>query len=157
MVAIRVLAPLGALIIEGWPALVGAVLIQEGCLWLVGRLTEACQRALCARLFLGAYGLRIAIALPTHVVARLGNGNGSLFQDDYTNDLVAEWLVRIARGDGTVSIFAGHQHLLDGLYPYLLMAIYAVFGYSPLLPKLLNAGLGGLSAVLVFDMGRRLF
>jgi len=157
MVAIRVLAPLGALIIEGWPALVGAVLIQEGCLWLVGRLTEACQRALCARLFLGAYGLRIAIALPTHVVARLGNGNGSLFQDDYTNDLVGEWLVRIASGDGTVSIFAGHQHLLDGLYPYLLMGLYTLFGYTPLLPKLINIGLAALSAVLVFELTRRVF
>jgi 4-amino-4-deoxy-L-arabinose transferase-like glycosyltransferase len=154
---IRVLAPLGALAIEGWPALIGAVLVQEGGLWLAGRLTEACQRAFCKRLFLAAYGLRVAIALPTHYFAKQGNGNGSFFPDDYTNDLVGEWLVRIARGDGTVSIFSGHQHLLDGLYPYLLMGVYAVFGYTPLLPKLLNAGLGALSTVLVFEMARRVF
>src|SRR5205809_932429 len=109
MLAIRVLAPAGALVVEGWPALIGAVLVQEGCLWIAARLTDRCQRTFCQRLFLFAYGVRIAIALPIHYVARLGNGNGSLFQDDYTNDLVAEWLLRIARGDGTVSIFAGHQ------------------------------------------------
>jgi hypothetical protein len=154
---VRVLAPLGALVVEGWPAFLGAVLVQEGCLWLAAPLTEVCQRAFCTRLFLAAYGLRVAIALPSHYLKRLDNGNGSFFPDDYTNDLVAEWLVRIARGDGTVAIFAGHQHLLDGLYPYLLMGIYAVFGYSPLLPKLLNAGVGALSAVLVFEMGRRIF
>jgi hypothetical protein len=27
--AIRILAPLGALLIEGWPALIGALLVQE--------------------------------------------------------------------------------------------------------------------------------
>ncbi|MGI9145248.1 MAG: hypothetical protein ACR2IK_01650 [Chloroflexota bacterium] len=157
VLAIRVLAPLGALIVEGWPALMGAVVVQEGCLWLARRLTDARHHAFCKRLFLAAYGLRLAIALPTHYFARLANGNGSFFPDDYTNDLVAEWLVRIARGDGTVSIFAGHQHLLDGLYPYVLMGIYAVFGYSPILPKLLNAGLGALSAVLIFGIGSRVF
>jgi 4-amino-4-deoxy-L-arabinose transferase-like glycosyltransferase len=155
--AIRVLAPLGALVVEGWPALIGAVLVQEGCLWLAGRLTEACQRTFCKRLFLAAYGLRVAVALPSHYVKQLGNGNGSFFPDDYTNDLVGEWLLRIARGDGTVSIFAGHQQVLDGLYPYLLMGMYAVFGYTPLLPKLVNIGLGALSAVLVFEMARRVF
>ncbi len=169
--AVRVLAPLAVLAIEGWPALVGAVLVQEGCLWLAGRLTESCQRSFCARLFLAAYGLRVLIVLPSHYFASAGlaitlanmnfvspgDGNGAFFPDDYTNDLVAEWLVRIARGDGTVSIFGGHQHLLDGLYPYLLMGMYAVFGYSPVLPKLLNAGLGALSAVLMFEIGRRVF
>jgi hypothetical protein len=154
---VRVLAPLGALVLEGWPALLGAVLVQEGCLWLAARLTEACQRTFCTRLFLAAYGLRVAITLPSHYYEKLINGNGSFFPDDYTNDLVAEWLVRIAHGDGTVAIFAGHQHLLDGLYPYLLMGIYAVLGYAPILPKLLNAGLGALSAVLIFEMGRRIF
>jgi len=146
--AIRVLAPLGALVVEGWPALIGAVVVQEACLWLAGRLTETCQRPFCKQLFLAAYGLRVVIALPTHYFAKLGNGNGSFFPDDYTNDLVGEWLLRIARGDGTVSIFAGHQQVLEGLYPYLLMAVYAVFGYTPLLPKLLNICLGALSAVL---------
>ena len=59
-------------------------------------------------------------------------------------------------GDG-LSIFPGHQYLLDGLYPYLLMALYAVFGHAPLLPKMLNIGVASLSAVLVFDIARRAF
>ncbi|HEY0580816.1 MAG TPA: hypothetical protein VGE94_01460, partial [Chloroflexota bacterium] len=154
--AVRVLVPLAAMVVEGWPALLGALLIQEGGLWLTGRLVEPCQRAFGRGLFLAAFGLRVAIALPTHYVAKLSDGNGALFQDDYTNDLVGEWLVRIARGDG-ISIFPGHQHLLDGFYPYLLMGLYSVFGYSPLLPKLLNTGLAALSAVLIFEIARRTF
>ena len=90
--AIRVLAPLGALVIEGWPALIGTVLVQEASLWLAGRLTAPCQRASVRRLFLAAYGLRVVIALPTHYYYKLIDGNGALFQDDYTNDLVGEWL-----------------------------------------------------------------
>ena len=155
--AIRVLAPLGALLIEGWPELIGTLLVQETGLWLASRVPARPGRPFARQLFLGAFGLRVALALPTHFVSRLSTGNGALFQDDYTNDLVGEWLVRIARGDGTVSIFTGHQHLLDGAYPYLLMGIYAVFGYAPLLPKLLNMGLGALSAVLIYDVAWRVF
>src|SRR4051812_22410494 len=113
--ALRVLAPIGALVVEGWPALIGAVLIQESGLWLTGRLVGSCQRTFARRLYVAAFGLRVALALPTHFLAKLGDGNGALFQDDYTNDLVAEWLVRIARGVG-ISVFPGHQHLLDGSY-----------------------------------------
>jgi hypothetical protein len=154
---IRVVAPLGAFVVEGWAALVVAVIVQEGGLWLARRLVEPCQATFGRRLFLAAYGLRMAVALPTHYVAKLGNGNGALFPDDYTNDLVGEWLLRIAQGDGTTSIFPGHQHLLVSVYPYLLMATYGVFGYTPLLPKLLNIGLASLSVVLIFDMASRAF
>jgi 4-amino-4-deoxy-L-arabinose transferase-like glycosyltransferase len=150
---LRVVAPLGALLVEGWPALVGAVLVQEGGLWLAGRLVPRCELGLARRLFLAAYGLRVAITLPTHYIAKLGDGNGALFADDYTNDLVGEWLVRIARGDG-IAIFPGHQHLLDGIYPYLLMAIHASFGFAPLVPKLLNVALAALCAVLIFELAR---
>ena len=151
----RLIAPLGALLLEGWPALVGALLVQEGGLWLAGRLAGGCQRSFARGLFLGAFGLRVAIALPTHYIAKAGNGSGALFQDDYTNDLVGEWLVRLARGDGSVAIFAGHQYLLSSIYTYLLMAMYSVFGYSPLLPKLINIGLAGLCAVLIFEIARK--
>ncbi|MCA1648578.1 MAG: hypothetical protein LC797_24990 [Chloroflexi bacterium] len=132
---VRVLAPLGALALEGWPALIGTLLIQEMGVWLAGRLSAACERTIAQRLFLAAYGLRMVITLP---------------------NLVGEWLVRIARGDG-IAIFPGHQHLLDGIYPYLLMGIHALFGFTPLLPKLLNVGLAALSAVLIFTMARRIF
>ena len=154
---VRVLAPVGAFVVEGWPALLGALLVQEGGVWLAGRLSADCQRTFARRLFLAAYALRVVIALPTHYLAKLGDGNGALFQDDYTNDLVGEWLVRIARGDGVVSIFPGHQYLLDSVYSYVVMAMYAFFGYAPLLPKLLNIGLAGLSAVLIFEIARNVF
>jgi hypothetical protein len=155
--AVRVAAPLGALLVEGWPALVGALLVQEGGLWASRRLTSACYRRFASNLFLAAYGLRVLIVLPTHYVAKLANGNGALYRDDYTNDLVGEWLVRIARGEVPTAIFAGHQYLLSSVYSYLLMGIYAAFGYTPLLPKLLNASLAAVCAVLTFDIARRMF
>jgi hypothetical protein len=155
--AVRVIAPLGALYVEGWPALIGALLVQEGGLWLARRVTDTPHRQMASTLFLVAYGLRMLIVLPTHYVAKLGNGSGALYRDDYTNDLVGEWLVRIARGEGATAIFPGHQYLLDSVYSYLLMGIYAAFGYVPLLPKLLNVSLAALCAVLTFEIARKLF
>jgi hypothetical protein len=153
---VRVLVPVGALAVGGWGAALGTLIFQEGSLWLAPRLTDACYKRVASRLFLAAYALRACIALPIHYLDPRGAGNGALFLDDYTNDLVAEWLVRIARGEG-LSIFPGHQYLLDGLYPYLLMLLYAVFGHTPLLPKMLNICATALSAVLVFDIARRAF
>jgi len=153
---VRLLAPLGALVLEGPGAAVGGLFFQEAGLYAAGRAVDTCERTWARRLFVGAFLLRVAIALPLHYVNKLDNGNGALFQDDYTNDLVAEWLLRIARGEG-LSIFAGHQHLLDSTYTYLLMALYAIFGHAPLLPKLLNSAVGALSAVLIFDIARRAF
>ncbi len=155
--AVRVVCPIAAFVVEGWPAFIGAVLVQEGGLWLTHRIAARCHRRLATNLFVLAYVLRMAIVLPTHYFARLGNGNGALFRDDYTNDLVAEWLVRIAHGEGATAIFPGHQYLLDSVYTYLLMAIYAIFGYAPILPKLLNISLAALCAVLTFEISRKLF
>jgi hypothetical protein len=153
-IAVRVLAPLGAFLLEGWPALIGALLVQEGGLWLVRRFSPT---QFASRLFIAAYGLRLLIVLPTHYLNKLSDGSGALYRDDYTNDLVAEWLVRIARGEGPTAIFPGHQYLLDSAYTYLLMAIYAVFGYTPILPKLLNVGLAAACAVLTYDIARQVF
>jgi 4-amino-4-deoxy-L-arabinose transferase-like glycosyltransferase len=103
-----------------------------------------------------AYVLRATFIVPVHYVNKLSNGNGALFQDDYTSDLVGEWLVRITRGDG-ISIFPGHHYLLESVYPYLVMGIYSVLGFTPLVPKLLSGVIGALTAVLVFELGRRTF
>jgi 4-amino-4-deoxy-L-arabinose transferase-like glycosyltransferase len=154
---VRVIAPLGALYVEGWPALIGALLVQESGLWLARRITDGAHRHLATSLFLAAYGLRMLIVLPTHYVAKVSNGSGALYRDDYTNDLVGEWLVRIARGEGATAIFPGHQYLLDSVYSYLLMGIYAVFGYAPLLPKLFNVSLAALCAVFTFEIARKIF
>lgn len=155
--AIRIIAPLAALYVEGLPALIGALLVQEGGLWLARRISDAAHRQLATSLFLAAYALRILIVLPTHYFTKLGNGNGALYPDNYTTDLVGEWLVRIARGQGATAIFPGHQYLLDSVYSYLLMGIYALFGYTPILPKLLNVGLAALCAVLTFEITRKIF
>jgi 4-amino-4-deoxy-L-arabinose transferase-like glycosyltransferase len=152
----RVALPLAAFVIEGWPAFIAALIVQEGGLWLSRALATDCRRPLVSRVFLGAYALRMLIALPAHYVAKWRDGSGALFLDDYTNDLVGEWLVRIGRGDG-IAVFAGHQHLLESVYTYVLMGIDASFGYAPLVPKLLNIGLAALSAVLVYEIARNAF
>ncbi|HEY3059488.1 MAG TPA: glycosyltransferase family 39 protein [Chloroflexota bacterium] len=149
---LRVLVPLGAAVVEGWPAALGAVLFQETGYWLARKASTGWAR----RIFLGAWSIRVAVALPTHYFFKLKDGNGSVFQDAYTNDLVAEWLVRIGKGEG-IAIFPGHQHVLDSSYTYLLAAMYAVFGHAPLLPKLLNSALGALCAVLVYEIAARAF
>ena len=159
--AIRLLGPLAALVLEGWPALIGALAVQETGLWVAGRIGGRCQEhdsRLAPRLFLAAYAARVAITLPTHYILKMRDGVGGLpgFQDDYSYSLVGESLVEIARGE-PLAIFPGHQHVLDGVYPYILMGLYWVFGYTPLVPKLVNSGLGALSAVLVFDITRRTF
>ncbi|HEY2593140.1 MAG TPA: hypothetical protein VGK33_04500, partial [Chloroflexota bacterium] len=154
---VRIAAPLGALYVEGWPAFVGALLFQEGGLWLTRRVSGAANRQFATALFLAAYGLRMLIVLPTHYVAKLSNGNGALYPDSYTADLVGEWLVRIARGEGATAIFPGHQYLLASVYSYLLMGIYAVFGYAPILPKLLNISLAALCAVFTFEIASKIF
>ena len=153
---VRAIAPLAALLLEGWGAALGALLIQEFGLRLAIRVTQLCQRTSVERIFLGAYLLRVLLIVPTHSIAKLSDGNGALFRDDYTNDLVGSWMARIAGGEG-ISIFTGHQHLLEGLYPYLIMLLYGAFGFVPLLPKLLNAVIAALSAVLIFEIGRRAF
>ncbi len=142
--------------VGGWPALLCMLVVQEGGLWLVERVSGAAERSWASGLFLGAFALRAAVALPMHYVLSLSNGNGALFPDDFTNDVVAEWLVRIGRGEG-LSIFPGHQHLLDSSYTYLVSGVYAVFGYAPLLPKLVNCALGGFNAFLIFEIARRSF
>lgn len=155
--AVRALTIVGALVVDGPSAAIALALIQEGGLWCSEHIVrDASGQPFARALFVGALAVRLAVALPTHALARMGNGNGALFQDDYTNDLVGDWLLRIARGEG-MAVFPGHQHLLDGVYPYLLMGLYAVFGYSPLVPKLLNAGCAALSAVLVFAIARGTF
>jgi 4-amino-4-deoxy-L-arabinose transferase-like glycosyltransferase len=144
-------------VVEGWPALIGALIVQELGVWVAGRLSAPWRTAFGRSLFLAAYGLRVAIVLPTHYLNKLVDGSGALYRDDYTNDLVGDWLVRIAHGDVPTAIFAGHQYLLSSVYTYLLMGVYAVFGYTPVLPKLLNVSLAGLCAVLTFEIARRAF
>ena len=151
------MAPIGAFALEGWPALIGALLFQEGGLCLARRLADGYRRGFATSLFLAAYGLRFAIVLPTHYLNKLAKGNGALYSDDYTNDLVGEWLVRIVRGEVPTAVFAGHQYLLSSAYSYLLMGIYGLFGYTPLLPKILNVAFAALCAVLAVEMADRVF
>ena len=64
-----------------------------------------------------------------------------------------EWALRILRGEFT------DYHAFYGLplYPYLLAAIYKLFGYSPFVPGLVQACLEGGTATLIFLIAGRVF
>lgn len=150
----RVFIPLAALGIGGWKTGVAALVLQE-----LGRVVAkqlSSDTRFGVLLFTGAFALRAMVASVLHVALVTTRGNGAVLQDDATYDLVAYWLVRIGNGEG-ISIFTGHQHLLNSLYLYLLAAIYWVVGYAPLVPKLLNCALGAVIAVLVAEIGTHAF
>ena len=64
-----------------------------------------------------------------------------------------DWALRILRGEWTDHLaFYGLP-----LYPYLLAGIYKIFGYSPFMPGLLQAGLDGGTAVVIWQLAIRIF
>ena len=64
-----------------------------------------------------------------------------------------DWALRILRGEWTDHLaFYGLP-----LYPYLLAGIYKIFGYSPFMPGLLQAGLDGGTAVIIYRLAIRIF
>jgi Tfp pilus assembly protein PilF len=64
-----------------------------------------------------------------------------------------EWAQRILHGQLT------EHHAFYGLplYPYLLAFLYAVLGYNPFIPGLLQAILDGVTAVLIYKLAVRVF
>lgn len=95
-----------------------------------------------AWLFLGVFLLRLLVLL------RLTD---SQFLLPHTGDMhfYNSWALRILRGEWTShAAFYGLP-----LYAYLLAALYQIGGYSPFLPGLLQAGLEGGTAVLLYKIG----
>lgn len=154
LAALHVVVPVLAGWAGGWEALLGALVLQELGLRFAGAIGG---RASWARgLFLFTFLSHGVVAVAVHVVQESTYPNGALFQDDYTADLVGEWLGRISHGAG-LAIFAGHQHVLTDGYAYIVAGLYLAFGYAPLLPKLLNVAVTGLSVVLTYQIGRDAF
>ncbi len=153
---LRALVPLVVLGVGGFSTFAAAVAFQEAGLLTVRRIWRG--NAFASRLFLAAFAGRALLASVLHAYLRVDNGNGAfpLLQDDYANDIAAAWLLRIADGEG-LSLFTGHKHVLDNLFPFLVTSLYAVLGYAPLAPKVLNAAIGALCAVLVFDIAGNAF
>ena len=109
----------------------------------------AFERVLAAPWFLPAtLGLAAVLRL-AHVLSL----RGTPFFDTLTLDPRAydEWAVRIAAGDwrGPGAFF------VDPLYAYVLGVLYAVFGRSLLLVRVLQAGLGVATCALTARLGRR--
>ncbi len=151
---VRILLPLGALIVGGPTTFLGILLAQEAGRWLAGRL--ALDQPFATHLYTGAYAVRALLAIVLYVAYLPGNGDGAVLPDEYSNDIAAQWLVRIAHGEG-LALFTAHKHVVDNGYPLLLAGLYAVVGYVPLLPKLLDAVVGGLVAVVVAEIARRAY
>src|SRR4051794_13560249 len=64
-----------------------------------------------------------------------------------------DWALRILRGEWTDHLaFYGLP-----LYPYLLAGIYKIFGYNPFMPALLQAGLDGATAAIIYQLAIRIF
>jgi len=64
-----------------------------------------------------------------------------------------DWALRILHGQWTDHLaFYGLP-----LYPYLLAGIYKIFGYSPFMPGLFQAGLDGGTAVVIWQLAIRIF
>ena len=62
------------------------------------------------------------------------------------------WAREIAGGTASREAF-----FMTPLYPYFLAAIYRLFGRDLLLIRMIQAGLGSLSAVLVYLLGKEIF
>lgn len=147
--AARLAVPLLAGLLDGPGAAAGVALAQEAGL-LVARRFGA------GGLYLGAFALRAVLAFGLFAYLERTRGQGTLLQDDYVYDLAAYWLVRIARGEG-LSLFPSHVYFLDNAYAYFLAGLYALVGHAGSVPRAANAAFAGLAAVLMADMGRRLF
>ena len=96
--------------------------------------------------FLGVFALRLI------VLARLTD-SPFLLPTQGDMHFYNEWALRILRGEFT------DYHAFYGLplYPWMLAAIYKVFGYSPFVPGLAQAVLEGATAALVFLIAGRVF
>ena len=96
--------------------------------------------------FLGAFVFRLFVLLRLTESQFLLPTAGDMF---FYND----WALRILRGHWTEhTAFYGLP-----LYAYLLAGIYKVFGYSPFVPGLLQAGCEGGTAVLLYKLGSLVF
>ncbi|HET7543378.1 MAG TPA: glycosyltransferase family 39 protein [Polyangiaceae bacterium] len=62
----------------------------------------------------------------------------------------------LARGEG-LSAYGTLLHRRSPLYPYMIGAIYTIFGEHPLLVQLVQVVLFAATSVLVFELGRRVY
>ena len=100
----------------------------------------------------GAYVFAVVLFLRLLVLFRLTDSPFLLpAQGDmhFYND----WAQRILRGEWT-----DHRAFYGlPLYAYLLAGLYSVFGVNPFVPGFLQACLEGGTAVILFELGRRIF
>jgi Tfp pilus assembly protein PilF len=104
------------------------------------------------RVLLGAYIFMAVMLLRVIVLARLTN-SPFLLPAHGDMHFYNDWALRILRGEWTDHLaFYGLP-----LYPYLLAGIYNVFGYNPFMPALLQAGLDGATAAIIYQLAIRIF
>jgi hypothetical protein len=87
----------------------------------------------------------------------LAAGRGGFVTGDDANYADLSWnLAQMIRGQ-TVNIDFEQQGYLIGTFVYLETAIFALLGPNVVVVELLNATLGAMVAVFVFDLSRRIF
>jgi hypothetical protein len=103
------------------------------------------------RLVQNAILLRLGLAFVIHFFA-----SEELFAPDQTAyHHWAAWLANYWSGDTLIYPPRLLQSGPTGYY-YVVASLYSVFGAFPLVPKLANAALGGLSVLLVHDVAQRI-
>ena len=113
------------------------------------KMSPFCNRR---RALLGIYLFAAVVLLRVIVLTRLTN-SPFLLPAHGDMHFYNHWALRILRGEWTDELaFYGLP-----LYPYLLAGIYKIFGYSPFMPGLLQAGLDGGTAVIICQLAIRIF
>src|ERR1700730_5079464 len=104
------------------------------------------------RSLLGTYVFAAVVLLRVIALARM-TSSPFLLPDHGDMHFYNDWALRILRGEWTDRLaFYGLP-----LYPYLLAGIYKIFGYSPFIPCLLQAGLDGGTPVIICQLAIRIF
>ncbi len=104
-------------------------------------------------LFTGG-GLVFLVALVVRLAYLVGYRSNPFFADPQMDALYHDrWAMSIARGDW----IGAEVFFRAPLYPYFLGTVYAIFGHSYLMARVIQAVVGALSCVLVFRIGRRFY
>ena len=151
----------GFCIAAGDPAaLIWAALLLVGIGWLATIVAPAERRRDVVALALCALALHLAVGSGIHAVASTFS-SGFITGDDANYFRLASAFARNLQGlpaDPSYAppLWGGDAYLL-GAFVYLEVALFLIFGPDVLIPILLNSALAVVTALLIYDLTRRLF
>lgn len=101
---------------------------------------------------LAHYIFAVVLLLRLFVLLRLTD-SAFLLPNSGDMQFYNEWARQILRGQLT----DGHAFYGSPLYAYFLSGLYWLFGYSPFIPGVIQAGLDGGTAVIIYKLAGRVF